>query len=254
MADRKRNSMFIRKEAGADERPNPVSQGINSRFFRMTDSERENYVSTVDESLGLPVTPVPRALDSGRPVDPTMSRFGRTVVGHHIRVMPGGGEEVLGEFIPAALASEEDLEPEEERTDQEDESGSEVQTLIDAAVAEALVEREVQKAAPAPVPQVEREAQKAAPSPQDILPGASVRVKMEGAFGSYRGKYKRLVLDGRFVVLCYDIDTAVFTPPAGTGAFVLSCAEREMTVHFLGIQFELEELGLGFQVMVVEQE
>lgn len=76
------------------------------------------------------------------------------------------------------------------------------------------------------------------------------RITMTGYFGTFRGNYMHLYETADLVVLVYDLNSQVFTPPAKPDVFQLSCKDRSFNVYFAGIEFELPFAACGVQVMV----
>jgi len=79
---------------------------------------------------------------------------------------------------------------------------------------------------------------------------AAKRVRMEGAFGSYRGTYAYVYVEHEFVILVYDTDAQVFSPPKSAEEFSLTCDGITYEVYFPGIEFELPFTDCGIQVMI----
>lgn len=77
-----------------------------------------------------------------------------------------------------------------------------------------------------------------------------VKVKMSGSFGSYRGIYEHIYVQGDLVILVYKSDEQVFSPPPREDEFELSCDGNTYEVYFPGIEFELPFTGCGIQVMI----
>ena len=120
-------------------------------------------------------------------------------------------------------------------------NGGKVQTPTPAVAAAAMPM--------APVPAV------AVPLNSEMQPGAygrpaPERVTMSGYFGTFRGNYMYLIETPDLVVLVYDTNSQVFTPPAKADVFQLSCKDRSFNVYFAGIEFELPFAACGIQVMV----
>jgi len=76
------------------------------------------------------------------------------------------------------------------------------------------------------------------------------QVQMKGTFGSFRGKYLQVFESGEFVVLVYDVEDSIYSPPASQDSFDLICGSDTYTVQFLGIEFEMPNSDTGIQVMV----
>ena len=77
-----------------------------------------------------------------------------------------------------------------------------------------------------------------------------VRVQMSGSFGSYRGIYEHIYVQGDLVILVYKSDEQVFSPPPREDELELSCDGNTYEVYFPGIEFELPFTGCGIQVMI----
>jgi len=75
-------------------------------------------------------------------------------------------------------------------------------------------------------------------------------VILKGSFGKSRGKYAHVCIDNEFVVLIYDLEASVYTPPESDEVFTLSCENEDYAVSFVGIEFELSFMNSGVQVMV----
>jgi len=83
--------------------------------------------------------------------------------------------------------------------------------------------------------------------PSDVPP---TRVKLSGSFGTSRGMYKYVHITDDFVILIYEEDSNIFTPPSSQETFKLSCNKEEYDVYFVGVEFELPFYKTGVQVMV----
>lgn len=79
---------------------------------------------------------------------------------------------------------------------------------------------------------------------------ASQTVKLSGQFGTSRGKYRFVHKTDGFIVLVYDEDANIFSPPASESTFRLSCNGEEHEVYFAGVEFELPFFKCGVQVMI----
>jgi hypothetical protein len=84
----------------------------------------------------------------------------------------------------------------------------------------------------------------------DVKAVAKKRVKMSGDFGTYRGKYTHMQDTDDLIVLMYDLQDPVYSPPASTEPFTISCGRQSHKVYFAGIEFELDFLDQGVQVFV----
>jgi hypothetical protein len=83
--------------------------------------------------------------------------------------------------------------------------------------------------------------------PRDIPP---TKVKLSGSFGTSRGTYKYVHMTGDLIILVYDQDANIFTPPAAETPFKLSCNGEEHNVYFAGVEFDLPFFECGIQVMI----
>lgn len=86
------------------------------------------------------------------------------------------------------------------------------------------------------------------PAPRQKVAGE--RVTMTGGFGTYRGNYMHVIETPDLVVLVYDLDSQVFTPPSCATPFQISCKDRSFSVYFAGIEFDLAFANCGIQVMI----
>lgn len=84
-------------------------------------------------------------------------------------------------------------------------------------------------------------------NPSEVPP---VKVTLRGSFGTSRSMYKFVEITDQFVVLVYDGDANIFTPPASDTPFKLSCNSEDLDVYFAGVEFELPFFGCGVQVMI----
>jgi len=78
----------------------------------------------------------------------------------------------------------------------------------------------------------------------------TVRVKMSGAFGTYKGHCFAYQVEDNMIVLLYDKDTETFSPPSSPTPFRLSCDKENFDVYFVGIEFELPVFNCSVQVMI----
>lgn len=76
------------------------------------------------------------------------------------------------------------------------------------------------------------------------------KIKMQGSFGTYRGKYTNIQETDDLVVLLYDLSDPVYSPPPSAEPFTISCGKQSHKVYFAGIEFELDFLNQGVQVFV----
>jgi hypothetical protein len=83
--------------------------------------------------------------------------------------------------------------------------------------------------------------------PTEIPP---TRIKLSGAFGTSRGQYKQVQITDEFIILVYDEDANIFTPPSSEATFKLSCNREEYEVYFAGVEFDLPFYNCGVQVMI----
>ena len=81
-----------------------------------------------------------------------------------------------------------------------------------------------------------------------------VQVTLRGTFGSYRGFYSQVYATTELVVLVYDINAPIYSPPPGMDTFHISWQEQQESVYFAGIEFELPFADCGVQVMVKSKE
>ena len=78
----------------------------------------------------------------------------------------------------------------------------------------------------------------------------TVRVKMQGGFGTYKGHCFAYQVEDNMVVLLYDKDTETFSPPPSPTPFRLSCGKDNFDVYFVGMEFELPIFDCSVQVMI----
>ena len=78
----------------------------------------------------------------------------------------------------------------------------------------------------------------------------TIRIKMSGVFGSYKGHCFSYQAEDNMVVLIYDSETETFSPPPSPTPFRLSCGKENFDVYFAGIEFELPVFGCSVQVMI----
>lgn len=83
--------------------------------------------------------------------------------------------------------------------------------------------------------------------PSEVPP---VKVTLRGPFGTSRSMYRFVQVTDQFVILVYDGDANIFTPPASDTPFKLSCNGEDLDVYFAGVEFELPFFGCGVQVMI----
>jgi len=79
-------------------------------------------------------------------------------------------------------------------------------------------------------------------------PPKKLRIRMKGDFGSYRGVYTHMEVHGALIVLVYELDESVYTPPVSDISFNISCGQESYAVYFAGIEFELDFLKQGIQI------
>jgi hypothetical protein len=103
------------------------------------------------------------------------------------------------------------------------------------------------QAAPYPTPAAPAADTEDGYDPSDIPP---TKVKLSGSFGTSRGTYKYVHMTGELVILVYDQDANIFTPPASETPFKLSCNGEEHNVYFAGVEFDLPFFECGIQVMI----
>lgn len=78
-----------------------------------------------------------------------------------------------------------------------------------------------------------------------------IRVSLEGSFGKYRGKYTDVVLDGNLIILCYNPEESIFTPPKDLESIVtISYLDKCYEGVFPGIEFILDNHNIGIQVFI----
>ena len=75
-------------------------------------------------------------------------------------------------------------------------------------------------------------------------------IKMQGAFGTYKGNCAGIQVEDNLVVLIYAEGTDSFSPPPGPTPFRLSCGKESFDVYFVGIEFELPQFGCSLQVLI----
>ena len=78
-----------------------------------------------------------------------------------------------------------------------------------------------------------------------------IMAELKGWFGKARNRYLAVEKYENQLILVYDKDEAVFSPPSGEQSFRVRVDEQDYTVVSVGIEFELKALDLGFQVFIV---
>ena len=78
-----------------------------------------------------------------------------------------------------------------------------------------------------------------------------IMAELKGWFGKARNRYLAVEKYENQLILVYDKDEAVFSPPSGEQSFRVRVDEQDYTVLSVGIEFELKALDLGFQVFIV---
>lgn len=85
-----------------------------------------------------------------------------------------------------------------------------------------------------------------------------VRVIMDGFFGKPKITYKHYEKQDNMLILMYTINDNIYTPPKSNQEFSMRIEKKDGTaetynsVFFMGVEFEIKALGLGFQVYFVE--
>lgn len=220
--------------------------------IRVLDTEQDEYklnhsqgkiASSVGGDLG---TRVPKSSRTGGIEGKgNKGAHGLIVMGNTLTVGDGDGSgfKVLSELEPTpALVGDEVLS--EEKVQEGEDEDEEEEDLPEDIVRDL---EEFQEYLPPPAPVGEGLPEQ---SRYPFTPVKKKRVKMQGTFGSYRGKYLDLVDTGDLVVLLYDPEDPVYSPPASQETFTISCGGQKHTVYFAGIEFELDALGRGIQVFI----
>ena len=171
--------------------------------------------------------------------------YGTIVVG---KVYKGSEDNAVGEFRPDILNTKEEKEEEEEveeETSEEDispqqvlvkEKGEELEDILDSLKEEAVTTESQEKCTQLF-------------SPVISAPVISTKiVQVSGEFGTFKGKYRDIIVQDKLVILTYVEDDPVFTPPAATKPIIIGCESSEYKVYYTGIEFSLPQYKLGVQV------
>ena len=204
--------------------------------------------------------------------------FGKVVQGEEIRYAPNGRSQSV-DYTPTWIqdAIREDTgmevvplapEPDPDRGDAEAEAKADAQVEAqrrqlqveaeDAAVVQRAAEEELKRimaAAEARKPNTvfKVPTPSAIPSPLPVLGQEPIRIKMQGAFGTYKGHCFAYQVEDNMVVLIYGADTETFSPPPSPTPFRLSCGKENFDVYFAGIEFELPIFNCSVQVLIRSQ-
>jgi hypothetical protein len=123
--------------------------------------------------------------------------------------------------------------PEEPQTKQSKKQ-KKLSSAINAVVAEAEKQEELQSVKPV---------------------SSSIRVKMKGSFGSYTGNFHSYTESGDWLILMYSLSNDVYEPPQDDqNSLQITVNNETFAVFYLGISFEVQHLGYGFQVYYLQQE
>jgi hypothetical protein len=87
----------------------------------------------------------------------------------------------------------------------------------------------------------------ATPKPQPVSQKRT-RVRLQGNFGTYTGKYLHVVVNSGIVGLVTNEDDDSFCPPMSKNAFTISCEGQEYVVYFAGIVIDLDFCGKTMQL------
>lgn len=85
-------------------------------------------------------------------------------------------------------------------------------------------------------------------------PPPSLRVSLSGAFGKLVGMYRSIKVQTNQLVLTYDLEGNLFSPPPSAEPMTVTCGEEVYEVYFAGIEIELPEYGIGLQVMILSED
>jgi len=266
-----KETVFVQQKKAAVEKGGKALKRHNYRGITMLDTEKpEEYVfGSAQHADG--GTRVPLVSRRGG-IEGSQNPYGQVVQGHVITCEEDTGFRVVRKLRPAfldkieaELSGELDLFEDEAAPDAplppelaapELGEGDMPSTVHDGPVEPAnILGRMMDAVTPPPAPTME-EAQVAGLQAATFLQPVTekVRVKMQGAFGQYKGVYTHLVVDEQFVVLVHDLDDSAFVPPPAREAFSVSCKGEEYSVYYAGINFELPFINAGVQVMVRSNE
>jgi hypothetical protein len=104
----------------------------------------------------------------------------------------------------------------------------------------------------------EKTAMPAEPEPQQFpqLHTDDIRVTVKGNFGTSKTKYKHYEKEDNMLILMYNMDDNVYTPPNSSQTFSMTIEKQDGNAEtynamFMGVAFEIKALRLGFQVYFV---
>jgi hypothetical protein len=172
-----------------------------------------------------------------------------------------GGEQAIGPVaLPEQSYLDDDDHEEEDDFDLDageapDELTQEIHSLMNEIdEMETTAEDYIPPEIPAAYPGVQAAIAQVAPmqqvAPIHVPRSEMKRVIFKGSFGTYRGNYSNIVVDPQFVVLLYSLDESVYSPPASAEHFSLACEASSYEVYFAGVEFVLEHIHRGVQVMI----
>jgi hypothetical protein len=82
-----------------------------------------------------------------------------------------------------------------------------------------------------------------------------LQVKIQGKFGSYKGRYSSVTREGNCLILMYPLNESVYSPPVSLDDPVtVTCSGESYRVYYFGIEFSLTAFNTGVQVMLFQEE
>jgi hypothetical protein len=229
--------------------------------FEMHDLDKD-YGSYQPPGHGKHMTQVPRSAPGGAPEDRRLGRYGKIVPGRILKWRGSkneGYEEVIGTLgtdhtnpfftkkrIKAAIPDNPQAE-------------EQIATVLNH-----LVEQEKIAAEEIEIVEEKDESVDTAPAQPVQNTGGWVekskktfKVMLKSSnFGMFKGEYIYYTIEDDLLILCYNIESSVFTPPpsqdAADDAITIIIKDgkhsKSYKALFTGINFELEDFGAGIQV------
>jgi hypothetical protein len=110
-------------------------------------------------------------------------------------------------------------------------------------------QKEMPRPAPTPAPYVGPLVPQAVQVALETPPAEDkIPVTFKGDFGRFRGNYLYVHEDGNMLILIYDLEDPVYSPPKGNTEMSITCGEHTHKVYFLGVEFDLPFFDCGIQV------
>lgn len=226
-------SMFVKKDIPDILEPKGKKnyKGYKGIVKNESEGSDSDYIS--GESVhGITGTKVPLSSRTGG-IEGSRSAYGAVVKG---KVMSGEGLNPVGEIAIK----------ESPMTDRKSRSVKKAPDKVEKAIDE-LLDDEV----PAPAKRSRAKSKAKAEVNSPAVSNKYKRATLEGVFGTYKGKYVDVFRDGNVLVLMYSLDDAAFCPPADPDHPIqVSCDGISYEVYYFGIDFAVESINMGMQIML----